>query len=70
MRVHPRRVPGLGVKAAGTGVIRGEVNIHVSVDQETRPWDEIAGLLRAHGIQHILDQVARTARTEIPDPDL
>lgn len=70
MRTHPRRVPGLGVKAAGTGVIRGEVNIHVSVDQETRPWDEVADLLQVHSIQHVLGQVTRTVRTEIPDPDL
>jgi len=70
MRKHPRRVPGLGVKAAGTGVIRGEVNIHVSVDQETRSWDEIADLLGRHGVQHVLDQVTRTVRAEIPEPDL
>jgi hypothetical protein len=70
MHKHPRRVPGLGVKAAGTGVIRGEVNIHVSVDQETRPWGEVADLLRAYGVQHVLDQVTRTAPTEIPDPNL
>jgi hypothetical protein len=70
MRRHPRRVPGLGVKAAGTGVIRGEVNIHVSVQQETRPWDDVADDLRRHGIQHVLDQVTRTVRAEIPAPEL
>jgi hypothetical protein len=70
MRTHPRRVPGLGVKAAGTGVIRGEVNIHVSVEQETRPWDGVADLMRSHGIQHVLDQVTRTVKAKIPDPEL
>lgn len=70
MRKQPRRVPGLGVKAAGTGVIRGEVNIHVSVQQETKAWAEVADLLRAHGVQHVLDQVTRTAQVEIPDPCL
>jgi len=70
MRRHPRRVPGLGVKAAGTGVIRGEVNIHVSVEEETRPWDDVADAVRRHGIQYVLDQVIRTVRAEIPDPEL
>lgn len=70
MRKHPRRVPGLGVKAAGTGVIRGEVNIHVSVEQETRPWDEVANLIRGKSIQHALDQVTRTVQAEVSDPEL
>jgi hypothetical protein len=70
MREHPRRVPGLGVKAAGTGVIRGEVNIHVSVERETRPWDEVADLIRDRGIQSVLEQVTRTARAEVADPEL
>lgn len=70
LRQRPRRVPGLGVKAAGTGVIRGEVNIHVSVSGETRPWDEIAEQLRDLGVQHVLDQIAQTALAEVPDPVL
>jgi len=70
MRRRPRRVPGLGVKAAGTGVIRGEVNIHVSVKQETRPWDEVADLLRRQGIQHLLDLIKRTVTAQVPDPEL
>jgi len=70
MRKQPRRVPGLGVKAAGTGVIRGEVNIHVSVEQETMPWGTVAGLLRTHDVQHVLDLVTRTAQAEIPNPGL
>lgn len=70
MRKHPRRVPGLGVKAAGTGVIRGEVNIHVSVEHETKPWAEVADLLKAHDVQHVLDQVAQMTTAEVPDPNL
>jgi hypothetical protein len=70
MRTQPRRVPGLGVKAAGTGVIRGEVNIHVSVEQETKPWVAVADLLRTQGVQHVLDLITQTAPAEIPNPDL
>lgn len=70
MRKLPRRVPGLGVKAAGRGVFQAEVNVHVSVSQETRPWDEIADQLRREGIQPSLDEIRRTAPSVIPDPAL
>lgn len=70
MRRLPRRVPGLGVKAAGTGVIRGEVNIHVSVEHETRSWDVLAKELKTDGIRQILDRIAQTTMAEVPDPQL
>ncbi len=70
MRRQPRRVPGLGVKAAGTGVIRGEVNIHISVEHETRPWDVVAEELKTGGIQPVLDQITHTIMAEVPDPYL
>jgi hypothetical protein len=68
MRTKPRRVPGLGIKAAGTGGFNAEVNVHVSVYDETHPWDDVAEQCRRHGIQHVLDQINRTALTEISDP--
>jgi hypothetical protein len=68
MRDLPRRVPGLGVKAAGRGVFQAEVNVHVSVRQETRPWDDVADQLRRYGIQPILDQIRHTASAVIPAP--
>jgi hypothetical protein len=68
MRQNPRRVPGLGIPAAGTGVFNAEVNVHISVRDETRPWDDIAEQCRSHGIQHVLDQITRTAMAEIPEP--
>jgi hypothetical protein len=42
MSQNPRRVPGLGIPAAGTGVFNAEVNVHISVRDETQPWDDIA----------------------------
>jgi hypothetical protein len=70
MRRIPRRVPGLGIKAAGTGIWKGEVDVHVSVKDETRPWTEVADELRRHGIQHLLDQIGKTISAEVPDPQL
>jgi hypothetical protein len=70
MHKLPRRVPGLGVKAAGRGVIRAEVNIHVSVGDETRPWSNIVAQLSRDGIQTVLDQIRQTTPSVIPDPGL
>ena len=68
LRKDLRRVPGLGIKAAGTGSFNAEVNIHVSVRDETRPWDDVADQCRRYRIQHVLDQITRTVMAEIPEP--
>ena len=70
MRADPRRVPGLGVKAAGTGTFNAEVNVHISVANETVPWDDIAELLRREGIQAVLDRVRKTEPCVQPAPTL
>ena len=70
MRANPRRVPGLGVPAAGTGTFNAEVNVHVSVEQETVPWDDVAETLRRQGIQAVLDQIRQTEPCVQPAPTL
>jgi hypothetical protein len=60
MREKPRRVPGLGIKAAGTGAFVAEVNVHVSVRNETQPWEDVAALVKSDGIQAALDRIRRT----------
>jgi hypothetical protein len=64
----PERCPGLGIRGAGTGGFNAEVNVHVSVARETRPWAEIAGILGADGIQSILDLIRRTETREVRAP--
>lgn len=68
LRDIPTRVPGLGVKAAGTGSFVAEVNVHVSVGSETVPWDDVADLIRDEGIQAALDLIRATEEREIPSP--
>jgi hypothetical protein len=68
LRKTPRRVPGLGIRAAGRGGINGEVNVHVSVKAETRPWIDVAEQLKRDGVGPILDAIRRTARVQVPDP--
>lgn len=68
MGKNPRRVPGLGVKAAGRGVFQAEVNVHVSVQNETKPWSEVAGELSQFGILQVLDRIRRRQTVEVSDP--
>jgi hypothetical protein len=70
MRENPRRVPGLGVRGAGTGSFVAEVNVHVSVANETRPWGDVAEDCRRRGISAVLDDIRKTRRAEVPDPML
>lgn len=59
----PKRTPGIGLKAWGTGA-SAEVNVHISVSEETKGWDEIHNRVRINGIQDIIDAVNRK-RTEL-----
>jgi hypothetical protein len=70
LRDNPRRCPGLGVKAAGTGTFNAEVNVHVSVIAETKPWDDVAEMLTRDGIQVVLDLIRTMETREVHDPRL
>jgi hypothetical protein len=70
LRENPRRCPGLGVKAAGTGTFNAEVNVHVSVRSETMPWDDVAGILRRGGVSAVLGLIQATETREVQAPRL
>lgn len=70
MHQMPHRVPGLGIKAAGTGTFNAEVNLHISVSRETQPWADVANLIVEHGIQAALDLINMTETQTVPSPQL
>lgn len=70
LRENPRRVPGLGVPGAGTGGFIAEVNVHISVEDETVPWELVSERLQREGIQPVLDDIRRTAAVTVPDPEV
>jgi hypothetical protein len=70
LRDNPRRCPGLGVKAAGTGTFNAEVNVHVSVENETMPWDDIEEMIREMGIASVLALIRETETREVRAPKL
>jgi hypothetical protein len=55
---NPRRTPGLGLRAWGTSA-SAEVNVHVSVNEETKKWEEIQSRIVAKGIVDIISAVNR-----------
>ncbi len=68
MRTNPRRCPGLGVKAAGTGTFNAEVNIHISVAEETVAWDEIASSIKAGGLKSVLEKIRHVEKASVRAP--
>jgi hypothetical protein len=70
LRDDPRRVPGLGIKAAGRGGFNAEANVHVSVSRETVPWEEVAEILRRDGIQPLLDRIHHKESRTLAAPTL
>ncbi len=50
------------------GVSQAEVNVHVSVRAERRPWSWVAAEPRRHGIRRVLGQIARATMAELAGP--
>jgi len=69
LQTKPHRTPGIGLRAWGTGA-SAEVNVHISIREETKPWQEIADRIRLSGIQDIVKAVNRRKVEEVYDPEI
>lgn len=69
MNSMPKRTPGIGMKAWGTSA-RAEMNVHLSVKEDTTPWETIARRLEAKGIPDIVHAVNRKVMMEVYDPEI
>jgi hypothetical protein len=65
----PKRTPGIGLRAWGTSA-RAEVNVHLSIKEDTTPWDIVRERIRSNGIINILDAVNRTKIQEVYNPEI
>lgn len=63
LQTQPKRTPGIGLRAWGTGA-SAEVNVHISVTDETKRWDEIHSRIVSRGVADIVAAVNRK-RTEL-----
>lgn len=69
LKTKPRRTPGLGLKAWGTGA-SGEVNVHVSIKEDMTPWDTVRDRISDKGVQNVLDAVGRRRQEWVDDPEI
>lgn len=65
----PKRTPGIGLRAWGTGA-SAEVNVHISVNGETKGWEEIHNRVQTDGIIDIIDAVNRKRTELVFDPEI
>ena len=65
----PKRTPGIGLRAWGTGA-SAEVNVHISIGDETKGWDEMHNRLRSSGIHDIIEAVNRKRTEWVFDPEI
>jgi hypothetical protein len=69
LQKFPRRTPGIGLRAWGTGAA-AEVNVHISINDETKKWDEISKRITANGISDIIKAVNRKKTEIVYDPEI
>jgi len=65
----PKRTPGIGLRAWGTGA-SAEVNVHISVTDETKRWDEIYSRISRNGVTDIIEAVNRKRTELVFDPEI
>ncbi len=69
MQKHPKRTPGIGLRAWGTGS-NAEVNVHVSVIDETKSWREIFERILKGGLESIVSAINRKRTEVVYDPEI
>jgi hypothetical protein len=69
LQTLPHRTPGIGLRAWGTGA-SAEVNVHVSIKEDTTPWAEVRDRIISKGISDIIMAVNRKRVEEVYDPEI
>ncbi len=65
----PQRTPGIGLRAWGTGA-NAEVNVHISIKDDTTPWPTVFDRIVDRGISDIIAAVNRKQMKEVYDPEI
>jgi len=69
LQTMPKRTPGIGLRAWGTGAA-AEVNVHLSVRDDTRPWDEVKARILKGGLDDIVRAINRRRQEMVYDPEI
>lgn len=69
LQTKPKRTPGIGQRAWGTGAT-AEVNVHISIEEETKHWSEVAERIIRNGVIDIVEAVNRKVMQWVYDPEI
>ncbi len=69
LTTKPQRTPGIGMKGWGTGA-NAEVNVHVSIVEETVPWENVKERITSGGVKAVVDAINRKKTEEVNDPEI
>ncbi len=69
LQTMPQRTPGIGLRAWGTGA-SAEVNVHLSISGDTKPWPDIADRIRVNGVSDIITAVNHKKTEVVYDPEI
>ena len=69
LQKKPKRTPGIGLRAWGTGA-SAEVNVHINVAEETKPWREVFERIVADSLSDIIGAINRKKTELVYDPEI
>jgi hypothetical protein len=69
LQKQPKRTPGIGLRAWGTGA-SAEVNVHISVAEETKPWTEVFDRIVGKSLGDIIEAINRKKTEVVYDPEI
>ena len=69
LQKQPKRTPGIGLRAWGTGA-NAEVNVHISVAEETKPWTEVFDRIVGKSLGDIIEAINRKKTEIVYDPEI
>lgn len=69
LQKQPKRTPGIGLRAWGTGA-SAEVNVHISIVKETKPWREVFDRIAQNSLGDIIEAINRKKTEVVYDPEI
>lgn len=69
LQTKPKRTPGIGLRAWGTGA-NAEVNVHLSIREDTTPWDDVVARVEKKGLNDVIAAINRRRQEWVYDPEI
>jgi hypothetical protein len=69
LQTKPKRTPGIGLRAWGTGA-SAEVNVHLSIREDTTPWNDVATRIADRGLGDVIAAINRRRQEWVYDPEI